>query len=116
MKKIITLLLIVTIQMTFVQKAIASVPLLKSDGQSMMVHCELEMPSDSTDCMTSMTKAMSMDNCQNDCDMMTVVSILHFIENDNQLSFNCTQLSYPIYNKTAAIFFLKSIYRPPLFS
>jgi hypothetical protein len=114
MKKVITLFLIIFIQITFMQKVIASVQLLNSDQQSMMVHCDMKtMHSNSVSCME---QDMSMDSCQSDCEMMSVVSVIHFIENNSTLYFDCTQLRYPFYNVTTVNALPTSLYRPPLFS
>ena len=113
MKKLITLLLIIAIQITFTQKVIASVMSLEGDMQS-MIHCEMDdMNMDTDSCGTKMD---AMKNCQIDCEMMSVVSVIHFIENEQVLSLAYTQLSYPIFITTTANSQPKSLYRPPLFS
>ncbi|MEH6452436.1 MAG: hypothetical protein V7782_05265 [Psychromonas sp.] len=62
------------------------------------------------------TKMAAMENCQVDCEMMTVVSVIHFIENEQVLSFTSTHLNYPIFIASTANSHPKSLYRPPLFS
>lgn len=113
MKTIITLLLMVSIQITFMQKVMASVSLAKSDGQTMVINCET-MVNCEMDKMINV--ASSMENCQNDCEMMSVVSAAHFIEYEHTLSFISTELSYPTLIIHPANSQPKSIYRPPLFS
>ena len=77
MKRFITLLLMVTTLLTFTQKVMAVAPLIESEIVSMN-HCAMEnMNMDGLSCETDMP---SMENCQNNCEMMTVVSVLHFIE------------------------------------
>ena len=83
MKRFITLFLMVTTLLTFTQKVMAVAPLLESEKQ-VMNHCEMEnMSMDSVSCVTDMGM---MENCQNNCEMMTVVSVLHFIEDEQFLS------------------------------
>ncbi len=110
MKKLITLLLILTIQITFMQKVMASVALSKGETQSAS-YCKMMM--DSGHCNTEM---MSMNDCQNDCDMMNVVSVTHFIENKQLLSLVYSQFNYPSLNISPLIPQPTSLYRPPLFS
>lgn len=116
MKKLITLILMVTIQMTFMQKVIASVQSL--DKESVTIeHCAMSMMQMSEyHCSEMLTTMNSLQDCQSDCEMMNVVSVTHFIENTFQFSSPYTQLSYsalivPLTNAQS-----KSLYRPPLLS
>ena len=113
MKQIITLLLMVTTLLTFTQKVMAVAPLLES-GKQTMVHCEMEnMNMHSADCATDM---LSMDNCPNDCEMMSVVSVLHFIEHEQLLSFQSSLLQYLNLSVTPPYHFSETLYRPPFLS
>lgn len=116
MKKLITLILMITIQLTFMQKVIASVPLL--DKESVTIdHCAMSMMQMRKHHCSEMLKTKnSLQDCQSDCEMMNVVSVTHFIENTFQFSLSYTQLSYsalivPLTNTQS-----KSLYRPPLLS
>lgn len=111
MKKLITLLLILTIQITFMQKVMASVPLLKSDFQTMN-HCKMDMANKSA----CHDQSINMENCQSDCEMMNVVSITHFINHDKTLSFDSKPFNYPDFLTTIPNPQSMSLYRPPLFS
>lgn len=113
MKTIITLLLMVSIQVTFMQKVMASVSLSKSNVQGEMMNCDTMI-----DCaMDKMSHAASaMENCESDCKMMSAVSVIHFVEHAPILSFTSTDLSYPTLIILPANAQPKSIYRPPLLS
>ncbi|WP_298939612.1 hypothetical protein [uncultured Psychromonas sp.] len=110
MKRFIILLLIMTIQVTFIQKVMASVALSKGETQSAS-YCKMMM--DSGHCNTEM---MSMNDCQNDCDLMSVVSVTHFIENNQLLSLAYSQYNYPSFNISPLHSQPTSLFRPPLFS
>lgn len=113
MKRFITLLLMVCTLLTFTQKVMASAPLLVSEEKSML-HCDREnMSMSAVACATEM---LNMENCQNDCEMMTVVSVLHFIEDEQQLYFVSTQLNYPPLIITPPYSFSETLYRPPFLS
>ncbi|MEI6896729.1 MAG: hypothetical protein V5786_04450 [Psychromonas sp.] len=118
MKQLITLLLMATIQITFMQKVIASVPLLESNKQSMLQgnkqlisHCDM-IASD----MNLITCVEKAQNCQSDCDMMSVVSVIHFIENEQTLAVLYTLFNYPDFIASPRYFQPTSLYRPPLLS
>tara|TARA_R110001583_G_scaffold11285_2_gene51348 strand:- start:25092 stop:25436 length:345 start_codon:yes stop_codon:yes gene_type:complete len=114
MKKIITLLLIITIQITFIQKVIASVALVESDVQSMMVHCEMnDMVMNSDSCLSEMG---TMNNCQVGCGMMSVVSVAHFIDINYSFFFVSTDIGYTPFNPAIINSLPKNHFRPPLYS
>lgn len=110
MKQLITLLLMATIQITFMQKVIASVPLLESNKQ-LISHCDM-ITSD----MNLITCVEKAQNCQSDCDMMSVVSVIHFIENEQTLAVLYTLFNYPDFIASPRYFQPTSLYRPPLLS
>ena len=113
MKLLITLILMVTIQVTFIQKVIASVSFSKVDVVSVN-HCDMDMMDmSSVSCPAEMA---DMKNCQPDCDMMTVVSVVHFSDDELVISFAYSQLSYPLLTTPNTYFPPSSLYRPPLFS
>jgi len=118
MKQFLILLLMVTIQLTFMQKVIASVPVLKSESQSQqVVHCDMgNMNMSAFDCSTQMKAMHHMENCESSCEMMTVSSVTHFIENGKILTLSYTQLTYPTLTTNTANAHPTSLYRPPLFS
>lgn len=99
--------------LTFTQKVMASAPLFVSEEKS-MIHCDMEnMIMNYGDCATEM---VNMENCQNDCEMMTVVSVLHFIDDEKMLYFITTQLNYPVVIITPPYSFSETLYRPPFLS
>ena len=113
MKRFITLFLMVTTLLTFTQKVMAVAPLLESEKQS-MIHCDMEnMLMDSVSCVTDMTV---MDNCQSNCKMMTVVSVLHFIEDEQLISFQVSQLHYLPLTTSPTYHYSETLYRPPFVS
>ena len=116
MKLLITLFLMVTIQVTFIQKVIASVSFSEVDVVSVH-HCDMDMNCNidmsSVSCPTEM---VDMKNCQTDCDMMTVVSVIHFSEDELTVSFAHSQLIYPSFATSNTYFQPSSLYRPPLLS
>lgn len=111
MKKLITLLLMVTIQITFMQKVIASVALLESDPQS-MAHC-VGITSNAME-MDSVSYP-KMKHCPNDCEMMSVISVMHFIDDDLLISLTYSAFSYPDFITHSTYFQPQDLYRPPLF-
>lgn len=115
MKKLITILLMITIQVTFMQKVMASVSLVEDEIQTTM-HCKVMMMSH-LDCSNmNMATNMSMQDCNDNCEMMNVVSITHFIENTPLLSFTYNRLNYLALKLSILSSLPKSLYRPPLFS
>lgn len=116
MKKLITLILMITIQITFMQKVIASVSLLES-GSTSISHCEMLMAEMSeADCLMTMSQINTMENCKADCKMMNVLSVTHFIEYSLQFSFPYTQFNYPTLKLSTTDAQPASLYRPPLLS
>jgi len=104
--------------LTFTQKVIAFAPLLESEMVSML-DCtmsaglnEPKMEMSQTDCASDQMPH-SMD-CQNDCDYMTVISVLYFISHD--LAFNQAelQLTYQTDRSATPYYLPESLYRPPL--
>jgi len=104
-----------TILLTFTQKVTAFAPLL-NDGTMMMNCSMLEMANTSDsevnekDCSCD---DMSLMNCENDCEMMTVVSVLHFIEHDHSVTQHYLLTTYQTGTATAPSYFPESLYRPP---
>lgn len=113
MKLLITFFLMVTIQITFMQKVIASVSPLENDSVSTQ-HCGMDMHD--MDLAHCVTESMDMKNCESDCDMMTVVSVVHFIEDERLVSLVHSQLRYPSVIIPHTDYSPSSLYRPPLFS
>ncbi|MBB1274637.1 hypothetical protein [Psychromonas sp. SR45-3] len=111
MKKFITLLLMITIQVTFMQKVMASVPVFESDTQAVK-HCNMLMMN-TVDCSNML---INMQDCNDNCDLMNVVSVTHFIESTVILSFAHSPFNYPVLNLSPLHAHPKSLYRPPLLS
>lgn len=101
----------ITIQVTFMQKVMASVPIFESDIQPMK-HCNMLMMK-TVDCSKML---MNMQDCNDNCELMSVVSVTHFIENVVMLSFAHSSFNYPVLNLSPLHSDPKSLYRPPLFS
>jgi len=115
MKQLLILLLMVTIQVTFMQKVIASVPVLKQS--QLVAHCDMgNMSMSAIDCSTQMKAMHDMENCESSCEMMTVSSVIHFIENGKALTLSYTQITYPTLTINKPNAQPTSLYRPPLFS
>lgn len=113
MKRFITLFLMVTTMITFTQKVMAVAPLLETEIQSMQ-HCDMQDMNMAS--MVCATEAMNMENCQNNCEMMTVVSVLHFIEDQQTISFQVSQLRYDSPVTPATYHYSETLYRPPFIS
>ena len=117
MKRFITLILMLTTMLSFTSKVTASATVLENETVS-MVHCSMSMSGNQAD--MDMTKApcdgkempQGMD-CQNYCDFMTVVSLLHFIEHDNVVTQSSLLLPYQVVSSAAPYYFPESLYRPP---
>jgi len=99
--------------LTFTQKVMAVAPLMDSEIE-MMSHCAMEnMNLDELSCETDMSM---MENCQSNCEMMTVVSVLHFIESEQLLSLNVSQVIYTSLIAPATYHYSETLYRPPFIS
>jgi hypothetical protein len=116
MKKFTTLLLMITILFTFTQKAMAIAPFASisvESGMSAVDHCQMQMMNmDQNDCEQQM---VDMQNCANECEMMSVVSLLHFIEEQQQLLFATSQLRYHRFSVNPEYYFSEPLYRPPFY-
>jgi hypothetical protein len=116
MKRFITLILMLTTLLTFTQKVTAFAPLLNSETAS-MVNCSMSMGSSDSmavskiDCAGS-DMSMTME-CQSDCDFMTVVSVLHFIEHEHTANQLQSLLIYQTSITSPPYYFPESLYRPP---
>jgi hypothetical protein len=115
MKRLITLILMVTTIITLTQKVMVVSPLLESEMQSIqsMQHCNrTEMLNDSA-CLEA---SSDMEHCQNNCEMMSVVSVLHFIEHQQLLSFDVSVLRYERLDISPSYSVFEALYRPPFVS
>jgi len=104
--------------LTFTQKVMAFAPLLESEMVSML-DCtmsagmnEPKMEMSQADCGSD-EMPHSID-CQNDCDYMTVISVLHFIGHDHAFNQAELQLTYQTGPSAAPYYLPESLYRPPL--
>lgn len=106
--------------LTFTQKVTAFAPLLNAEKAS-MVNCsmsmglnESHMDMNKADCATDeMSQAM---DCQSNCDFMTVVSVLYFIDHEHSVNQPQLQLTYQAGTSAAPYYFPESLYRPPFLS
>ena len=110
MKRLIIFLLMMTIQITFMDKVIASVTFVETQTSSSMHYEGMRMMKGCANTMKA------MENCSLDCDMMTVISVVHFIEDEQEIHFHTYQLNYPIFMTSPPQFLPTSLYRPPLYS
>jgi len=104
--------------LTFSQKVTAFAPLLESE-MTAMLNCPMstdlnaaQMEMNQADCGSD-EMPYSMD-CQNDCDYMTVISVLHFIGHDHTFNQAELQLTYQTGSSAAPYYLPESLYRPPL--
>ena len=118
MNRFITLILMVTILLTFTQKVTAYAPLLENEAASMvncsmmsMGHHKSMMGEHSSDCDHS--KMSHKKDCQSDCELMTVVSVLHFIEHEYTIFQPSLLLAYQTGSSDTPYYFPESLYRPP---
>ena len=120
MKRFITLILMLTTLLTFTQKVTAFAPLLENETDS-MVNCtmsvsliEMHMDMSKTECGgNEIPHSM---NCQSDCDFMTIVSVLYFIEHEHTVNQPQLQLTFQTGISTSPYYFPESLYRPPFLS
>lgn len=113
MKRFITVFLMMTTLLTFTQKVMA-VESFSDNAIQVINHCEMEnMGMDSVSCVSDVS---DMDHCQNNCEMMTVVSVLYFIENEQLISFQVSQLNYTPLTTLSAYHYSETLYRPPFIS
>lgn len=117
MKRFVTLILMFTTLLTFTQKVTASAPVLENETVS-MANCLMSMSVNEAHMDMTKTQCDSNEmsqniNCQSDCDFMTVVSVLHFIEHENTVTQPSTLLTYQTGSSAAPHYFPESLYRPP---
>lgn len=115
MKRFITLVLMLTTLLTFSQKVIAFAPLLESETAS-MANCPMssalnKMQMDKTDCANEMSQTM---DCQSDCEFMTVVSVLYFINHEHAVNQPQLLLTYHAGSSSSPCYFPEALERPPL--
>lgn len=120
MKRFITLLLMVTILVTFTQKAAAFAPQSESVMNS-MVDCPMsDEPAGSPLAMGTMDCADDQVahamNCQGDCGFMTVPAVLYFSDIYQNIYQPQLQLTYSTGNIASPYYFPESLYRPPFIS
>ena len=115
MKRFVTLVLMLTTMLTFTLKVTAFSPLLESDMVSML-NCPMSTGSNEAqmqaDCASD-EMPHSID-CQNDCDLMTVISVLHLIGHDHAFNQAELKLIYQTGSSAAPYYLPESLYRPPL--
>ncbi|PKF63369.1 hypothetical protein CW745_00495 [Psychromonas sp. psych-6C06] len=90
----------------------AVAPMIETNMQ-MAEHCKMTsdmgmVASKSDDC-----PMMEMQSCSTDCEMMTVVSLLHFVEEQHQVLFAVSQIKYTPLRMTPEYHFSKPLDRPP---
>tara|TARA_R110001583_G_scaffold38455_4_gene124301 strand:- start:4190 stop:4525 length:336 start_codon:yes stop_codon:yes gene_type:complete len=106
-----------TTLLTFTQKVTAYAPLLENETATMvncsmaMSHHESQMDTNTADCGND--SMPSTTDCQSDCEFMTVVSVLHFIEHEHAISQISVLLDYPTSRSDTPYYFPESLYRPP---
>lgn len=117
MKRSITFILMLTILLTFTQKVTAFAPPINAETVS-MVNCPMSMDANDPYMDISKTEcagdemSQTMD-CQSDCDLMTVVSVLYFIDHAHSVNQPQLQLTYQTGRSAAPSYFPESLYRPP---
>jgi hypothetical protein len=117
MKRFITLILMFTTLLTFTQKVTAFAPLLENETD-LMVNCTMSLGlNDSHMDMRKIDWAgdemSKSSDCQNGCDLMTVVSVLHFIEHEHTANQPQSQIIYQTSVTSPPYYFPESLYRPP---
>ena len=107
-----------TTLLTFTQKVTASGPLLENES-ALTINCSMSMSMNinemnMTECDNNeMSHSM---NCQNDCDFMSVVSVIHYIEHDHVVTQLASLLTYQTISTTSPYYFSEPLYRPPFIS
>lgn len=121
MKRFITLLLMLSTLLTFMQKATAFAPLLENETTS-MANCSMSVGVNEanlmqkTDCAGAGDEMSHSMDCQNDCAFMTVVSVLYFIDHDLFVNQPQLRLPYQTADLASPYYFPESLYRPPFLS
>ncbi|MEJ6080635.1 hypothetical protein MT391_19205 [Vibrio sp. 1-Bac 57] len=120
MKRFITLILMLTILLTFTQKVTAFAPLLENETSS-MVNCSMSMSSNELHMDMSKIDCGGDEmahtiECQSDCHFMTMVSVLYFIEHNHTSSQLQSLLTYQTNINASPYYFPESLYRPPFLS
>lgn len=117
MKRFVTLILMLTTLLTFTQKVTAFAPELNGETTT-MVNCsmsmglnELHMDMSKIDCGGN-EPSHSME-CQSDCDLMLMVSVLYFIDHESTLTQTQSQLKYQTNPTDSPYYFSETLYRPP---
>ena len=120
MNRLIPLILMLTTLLTFTQKVTAFAPLLENKTES-VVNCSMSMGLNESHIDMSKTECNGNEmpqtmNCQSDCDFMTVVSGLYFIDYDHSVYQPRSKLAYQTGNSAVPYYFPESLYRPPFLS
>lgn len=118
MKRFFTLILMLVTMLTFTQKAAAFVHLFESKTDS-MVNCKMSMDLSESSMEMSQTDCGANEishtmKCENDCEAMTMVTVLYFISHENTVNQPLSQLSYKTSITGSPYYFSESLYRPPL--
>ena len=106
-----------TTLLTFTQKVTAYAPLLENETAAMvncsmsMGHHELQMDLGTSDCGNGSMSHTT--DCQSDCEFMSVVSVLHFIEHEHTIFQPSLLLAYQTGSSDTPYYFPESLYRPP---
>ena len=118
MKRIITLILMVTILVTFTQKVTALTVQSTSEMRS-TVNCPMpigldKLQLDKRECSGNQM-AHSID-CQSDCDSITVAFVLYFRDDDHSIYQPRSKLAYQTGDFSVPYYFPESLYRPPSYT
>lgn len=112
-------MLMLTILLTFTQKVTAFAPVSESENAA-MIHCDMSatagnahMVMEKADCSGEMSQSM---DCQSDCEMMTVVSVLYFVDHEHKVMQPQSLLAYQYGIPLSPHYFPESLYRPPFLS
>ena len=110
MKRFITLLLMLTTLLTFAQKATAFAPMQPSEMSDCSMQMSFEKVQTLTDCKTEMAQKMG---CNYDCEFMSVLSVLYFVEHNQPINQLFSQVIYPSSHISSPLYSPESLYRPP---
>jgi len=104
--------------LTFTLKATAFAPLLESE-MTAMLNCPMSADLNAAQMEMSLADCASDGmphsiDCQSDCDLMTVISVLYLTGHDHAFNQAELQLTYQTGSSAAPYYLPESLYRPPL--
>lgn len=117
MKRFTTLILMLSILLTFTQKVVAFAPVLNAQAETVLkANCSMPIAANDShmDKMSYVVDEMSpIMDCQIDCDFMTIASVFYLTDHNHSVIQLQSLLAYQTGTSVAPYYFSELLYRPP---